>query len=249
MSPVSSSEAEADAFEDSCVANPEFARQVELEQRLKAGLAQVARGSTSEFVRSDDDPSAGAWPLPPACWRSCSRRLICGSACRARSHTSWPRSRGDAAAQRRRRCGSRWCAARRICRSCRAARCAWKSSACSIRAFTTVSRSIACGPEKDAETVATLYGQHPSSPVTLEVMLDSEQLDAGAYSLRVLKQASDEEPLDFGFVKFVVSPRRRSTSPRALATLGSQGNSGEFRVSTRASLHFIHTGPPGLRVV
>ena len=46
-------EAEARAFEEYCVANPEFARQVEYEQRLKAGLAQVARGSTAEFVRSE----------------------------------------------------------------------------------------------------------------------------------------------------------------------------------------------------
>ena len=35
-------EAEACAFEDYCLANPEFARQVEYEQRLKAGLALVA---------------------------------------------------------------------------------------------------------------------------------------------------------------------------------------------------------------
>ena len=47
------SEAEARAFEEYCVAHPEFARQVEYEQRLKAGLAQVARGATAEFVRSD----------------------------------------------------------------------------------------------------------------------------------------------------------------------------------------------------
>ena len=51
------------------------------------------------------------------------------------------------------------------------------------------------------ETVATLYSQHPTSPVTLEVMVDSDQLQPGAYSLRVKKQASDEESLDFGFMK------------------------------------------------
>ena len=48
------SQAEAEAFEEYCLANPEFARQVEFEQRLKAGLAQVARGSTAEFVRSNN---------------------------------------------------------------------------------------------------------------------------------------------------------------------------------------------------
>ncbi len=54
---------------------------------------------------------------------------------------------------------------------------------------------------KAAVNVATLYGQHPSSPVTLEVMIDGDQLEAGTYSLGVRKQASDEEALDFSFVK------------------------------------------------
>jgi hypothetical protein len=54
---------------------------------------------------------------------------------------------------------------------------------------------------KKIDTVATLYSQHPTSPVTLEVMVDSDQLTPGSYSLRVKKQASDEEPLDFGFLK------------------------------------------------
>ena len=48
------SEAQAEAFEDFFVANPEVARQVELEQRLKAGLALVASGSTEEFVRAEN---------------------------------------------------------------------------------------------------------------------------------------------------------------------------------------------------
>ena len=54
---------------------------------------------------------------------------------------------------------------------------------------------------KKVDTIATLYSQHPTSPVTLEVMVDSDQLKPGFYSLRVKKQASDEESLDFGFLK------------------------------------------------
>src|SRR5688572_6796108 len=53
------SEPEAVAFEDYCVANPEFAKQVEFEQRLKNGLRIVASGSTAEFVRS----------APPERWK------------------------------------------------------------------------------------------------------------------------------------------------------------------------------------
>jgi hypothetical protein len=37
--------------------------------------------------------------------------------------------------------------------------------------------------------------------VTLEFMLDAEDLPAGSYTLRVRKQSSDDEPLDFGLVK------------------------------------------------
>ena len=39
-------ESDARVFEEYCVANPEFARQVEFEQRLKAGIVQASRGST-----------------------------------------------------------------------------------------------------------------------------------------------------------------------------------------------------------
>ncbi len=54
---------------------------------------------------------------------------------------------------------------------------------------------------KKIDTVATLNDQRPNSPVSLVVIIDSKQLRAGPYSLRVRKQASGEEALDFGFVK------------------------------------------------
>ena len=63
------SEAEAEAFEDSFVANRDLARLVELEQRLKDGLALVASGSTEEFVRAtfpDLYPQAVLQVLPNA---------------------------------------------------------------------------------------------------------------------------------------------------------------------------------------
>jgi len=34
------------------------------------------------------------------------------------------------------------------------------------------------------------------------VMIESDELPPGTYSLRVRKQSSDEESLDFSFVKF-----------------------------------------------
>ena len=49
------------------------------------------------------------------------------------------------------------------------------------------------------DTIATLNDQRPSSPMSLDVLIDSKQLRSGSYSLRVRKQASGEEALDFGF--------------------------------------------------
>ena len=37
--------------------------------------------------------------------------------------------------------------------------------------------------------------------MSLDVLIDSKQLRSGSYSLRVRKQASGEEALDFGFLK------------------------------------------------
>jgi hypothetical protein len=54
---------------------------------------------------------------------------------------------------------------------------------------------------KNIETVATLYGVRPRSAVTLEVMLDGDELVPGAYSLRVRKQTSVDEPLDIEFLR------------------------------------------------
>jgi hypothetical protein len=37
--------------------------------------------------------------------------------------------------------------------------------------------------------------------MSLEVLIDSDQLKPGSYSLRVRKQSSNEEALDFSFFK------------------------------------------------
>jgi hypothetical protein len=192
------SEAEADAFEVSCVANPELARQVELEQRLKAGLTLVASGSTAEFVRSESQDGPGSWPSRPAF--CCVLAPACGSGNTCPG--AHPRFLPAVATEEQRQGTSMRLALVRGADSmphCRAARCESKSSACSIPASTTPIALDRIGPHQNIATVATLYGQHPTSPVTLEVMIDGEQLDAGSYFLRVLKQASDEEALDFPF--------------------------------------------------
>jgi len=193
------SEAEADAFEVSCVVNPELARQVELEQRLKAGLALVASGSTAEFVRSE---SQVPWKLAIA-----ASLLMCvGAGAWFWKHLPGvqPQILASVATENQRQGTSLRLALVRGADSMP------RLPAGAVRVeivglfdpgfhYTVALDRI--GPQQNVATVATLYGQHPTSPVTLEVMVDGEQLDAGSYFLRVRKQASDEEALDFSFVK------------------------------------------------
>jgi hypothetical protein len=193
------SEADARAFEDYCVAHPEFAKQVELDQRLKAGLVEVARGSTAEFVRSSNPmhwqmaaAAAGIllslftvlylWqrPVPeaPPVLAAMSAGEHDGKSLRlalVRGTDSRP------ALQRER-----------------------------VRVeiaglFDMHSHySVALDRidlKKNIETVATVHGVRPISPVSLEVLVDGDQLRPGSYSLRVRRQTSVEEPLDFEFLR------------------------------------------------
>ena len=195
------SEAEACAFEEYCLANPEFARQTEYEQRLKAGLALVARGSTAEFVRSDDHPlrwniaaAAGILLMLFSMYYVWGHHIGRGANPLMAAVTSESQRSGP---------------------TLRLALVRGSENAPvlpdgSVRVeivglfdlgfhYTVALDRL----EKNAyDTVATLYSQHPTSPVTLEVMVDSDQLQPGTYSLRVRKQASGEESLDFSFVKF-----------------------------------------------
>jgi lysylphosphatidylglycerol synthetase-like protein (DUF2156 family) len=191
------SEAEAEAFEESCVANPDLARQVEFEQRLKAGLVLVASGSTAEFVRSE---SPWRWMLPLAAsvlifitagaylWQQITAsQILAAVATQAqRDGTSMRLAlvRGSDGMPHLP---------------------PGKVRVEIVGLFDpgyhyTVALDYV-DQQRGIVTVATIYGQHPSSPVTLEVMVNSDQLDPGSYFLRVSKQARDEEALDFSFVK------------------------------------------------
>lgn len=191
---------EAEEFEAHCVANPEFAKQVEYEQRLRDGIAQVAKGSTEEFVRSNRSP---AWKYAAA-----ASVLL---ALAALAYTWW-RPSGLT--------GHVYMAAvssdaERGGPSLRLAQVRGADDVPTLGAgvvrveivglFDTSTRySVTLDylePQKPAETLTTLYGQHPNSPVTLEFMLDSDRLRAGSYTLSVRKQTSDEEPLDFSIEK------------------------------------------------
>lgn len=193
-------ESEAQAFEEYCLAHPEFAKHVEYEQRLKAGITQVARGSTAEFVRSNH-------PLRWSLAAAAGLLLAIVSIFYLWNHPLAVTSRPIMAAVQT--------DAQRNGSSLRLALVRGTDSAPTLQSGIVrveivglfdlgFHYSVALDKleqNKKVDTVATLYSQHPTSPVTLEVMVDSDQLKPGVYSLRVKKQASDEEPLDFGFVK------------------------------------------------
>lgn len=194
------SENEAQAFEEYCVANPEFARQVEFEQRLKAGIAQVSRGDTSEFVRS-------ARPMPWSLAAAAGIAFVLFA-----GFYLWNRylPRNEPAIMAAVTTDSQ-----RHGRMLRLALVRGSEGtpelpdgmvrvAIAGLFDTGYQYSVALDrldPKRNIDTVATLNGQHPTSPVTLEVMVDSDQLEPGTYSLRVRKQASSEEALDFEFLK------------------------------------------------
>lgn len=193
------SEAEAQAFEEYCLAHPEFAKQVEYEQRLKAGIVQVARGSTAEFVRSNH-------PLRWSLAAAAGLLLAIVSIFYLWNHPLAVTTRPVMAAVNT--------DAQRNGSSLRLALVRGTESAPTLQEGIVrieivglfdlgfhYSVALERLERNNNQTVATLYSQHPTSPVTLEVMVDSGQLEPGTYSLGIRKQGSDEEPLDFVFVK------------------------------------------------
>jgi hypothetical protein len=193
-------QAEAEAFEEYCLANPEFAKQVEFEQRLKLGLAQVASGSTAEFVRSNH----------PVRWK-----IAAAAAARLGLSIAFYAFHGNPAGARPLLAAVSGDAQHKsstlrlaLVRGAETTP-ALQSGLVRVEIVglfdTGIHYSVALDrlqPQKAIVTLATLYGQHPSSPMTLEVLIDSDQLEAGTYSLRIRKQSSDEEALDFSFVKY-----------------------------------------------
>ncbi len=183
------------------MAHPSFARQVELEQRLKAGMAQAARWPTGEFVRT---PRPLRWRMAAA---------IAGIALSVTTlvyvwHNYVPAPARAVLALVNP-------ADQAVGEPVRLALVRGPDGKPSLPAG-LVRLEIAglydpgslysialdrVDKDQNIETVATVYGVRPKSPVTLEVMLDGEQLTRGAYSLRVSRQTSVDEPLDIEFLR------------------------------------------------
>jgi hypothetical protein len=194
------SESDARSFEEYCVANPDFARQVEFEQRLKAGITLVSRGPTEEFVRS----------IRPLRWQLAAAAGVLVAL--FLGFLTWhqfspnvaPAIMAAVTTDHQRNGESLRLALVRGSESTPTLPSGMVRVEIAGLFDTGFQYSVALDrldPKRNIDTVATLYGQHPASPVTLEVMVDGGQLEPGAYSLRVRKQASAEEALDFEFLK------------------------------------------------
>jgi len=191
-------EAEADAFEESCLRDPELARQVELEQRLKLGFEQVARNS-EEFVRSG---GTGFWQLAVAA--SILVFLTAGVWLLQRVPQANEHALAAVVPELQHGGTSMRLALERGAESMPELPRGVVRVAIAGLFETGALYSVSLDrlhALKPAQTIATLAGEKPTSPVTLEVMIDSDLLESGTYSLRVHRQASDEEALDFGFIK------------------------------------------------
>jgi hypothetical protein len=194
------SEAEAQVFEEYLLANPEFARQVEFERRLKSGIRQVASGSTAEFVQSNHWIS---WKLAAAA----AIVLAFGAVLYAWHNALPPVAKQVMAAVTN--------DAQRTGPSMRLALVRGAADAPTLQpglvrveiaglfdlGFHYTISLDRLEMNKRVDTLATLYSQHPASPIALEIMVDSDQLRPGSYSLQVRKQAPGEDPLDFSFLK------------------------------------------------
>ncbi len=194
------SQAEAEAFEEHCLSNPEFARQVEFEQRLKLGIRQVASGSTAEFVRAEEP---GRWQIAMAA--SLVLAVALGWYAWRLLPVAHPKILAAVTTELERRGTSMRLALVRGAESVPTL----QQGVVRVQIVGLFDPgfhySIALDrieKMRSANTLATLPDQHPTSPVTLEFMIDSDQLQPGAYSLRVRKESSDEDALDFGFAKF-----------------------------------------------
>jgi len=191
-------EAEAEAFEESCLRDPELARQVELEQRLKLGFEQVARNS-EEFVRSGN---TGFWQLAVAA--SILVLVTAGVWMLQRVPQTSEHALAAVVPQLQLGGTSMRLALERGAENMPELPRGEVRVAIAGLFETGALYSVSLDrlhPLKPVQTISTLEGQKPSSPVTLEVMIDSDLLESGTYYLRVHRQASDEEALDFGFIK------------------------------------------------
>lgn len=192
-------EQEAEAFETYCLEHPEFARQVEAEQLLKAGVAQVARASPQEFAASR--ATSWRWQLALAASVVVAIGIVL---------YSWAPGAGTAPAV--------LMAAVDQPAGGRVLRLAMVRGADAMPVLPTGRARVEIvglfEPGLDytvtltkleeppaARSIATLEHQRAASRTAMQVLIDGDRLTPGAYTLRVRRPEAADEPLEFVFVR------------------------------------------------
>lgn len=192
------SEPDAEEFEAYCLANPEFARQVEAEQLMKAGIAHVARTTPQAFAAPARDTS-WRWRLALAA----SVVIALGIGLFSWAPNAVMRVPVLAAAG--------------IDTGAPVLRLAMVRGAGSTPALGAVPTRVEIAglfdpgvdytvsllplEEPPAAAIATLEHHRATSGVSMQVTVDGARLEPGVYTLRIRRSDSADEPLDFTFLR------------------------------------------------
>ncbi len=192
-------EQEAEEFEAYCLEHPEFAQQVEYEQLLKAGVAHVARVSPQEFAAPRD--TSWRWRLALAASVIAASGIVL---------YSWSPN-AAAVPPILEASGGEHTSGGRVLRLAMVRGAEGMPELPAGRARVEIVGMFEPGvdytitltglEERATQPVATLEHQRASSTVTMQVLVDGDRLTPGAYTLRVRRPESADEPLDFVFVK------------------------------------------------
>lgn len=198
-------EKEAEEFEAYCLAHPEFARQVESEQLLRAGVRRVAHESPGEFAAQAQARTRAArayWPLALAA----SLALAIGIAwiIRMPGAASLPMLTAvgtDAGALPVMRLAMVRSAVDGLPQLPPGRVRVEIAGLFDPGADYTVWLQRQDAPVDAAAEAATLPNQRSASGTSLQVIVEGERLAAGAYTLKVQRAQSPDEPLELVFFK------------------------------------------------
>src|SRR6185295_1845139 len=192
-------EKEAEQFEDYCLAHPEFARQVEAEQLLKAGLTRVARDTPRALAA----PRAMAWQWPVAL--AASLVAVCGLALYAWGPGNTHPSVLLAASVADKPVSDRVLRLAMV-RSATEDAPLLPSGRARIEVAalfdTAADYTVMLFPVSDTVkpiVLGALEHQRTASGTALPLLIDGDSLQPGAYLLRIQRADGGDEPLEFVF--------------------------------------------------
>jgi hypothetical protein len=191
-------EKESEEFEEYCLTHPDFARQVEAEQLLRAGVQRVVRESPGEFAAPARRPVH--WPVALAA------SLVLGLGAMWLLRTPDPAPLMTLAAVED--AGALPVLRLAMVRSAVDGMPRLPPGRVRVEiaglfdAGTDYTVSLQRqDPPQAVDEGAQLRGERSASGTSLHVVIDGDRLAAGTYTLQILRAQSSDEPLEFVFVK------------------------------------------------